>query len=176
MYLCHMTRACFAGLLWRTALGGQALADKPETAAIDRPAPSFGLFDMSGKRRVLLDYRRSAVLAFSSWRSPACRQALPAIARLARGSRLEFLLIDVTRKLDAEAYRGISMTVLHDDDQAVARLYQVETVPACFLIDELRTLRYAGSVDGLRVALGQFQAGHRIAKPRVVTGGDPLPR
>jgi len=120
-----------------------------------RPAPTFTLPDLEGVEVSLEGLRgRLVVLNFWSaecpWAERADRALLPRLARW--GERVSLLSIAANANEDigllkkTAAERGLA-PVLVDDHQKVARLYQAQTTPHIFLVDERGILRYHGAFD-----------------------------
>ena len=122
---------------------------------IGQPAPDFTLTDLEGNLHSLRDYRgRVLVLNFWSaecpWVERADRELVGYLSRW--GERVALLSIasnaNESRELLARvaAERGLPL-VLHDAEQKVAEVYQVEVTPSFFVIDGAGVLRYRGAFD-----------------------------
>lgn len=122
---------------------------------IGKPAPDFSLSDLAGKKHKLSDYRGQVVVV-NFW-SAACPWAARGDEEIqARQDAWEgaVVVLPVASNANepredlvaAAKARGVA-PVLHDVDQAVARLYGAETTPHIFVIDEEGVLRYQGALD-----------------------------
>lgn len=122
---------------------------------IGQPAPDFTLTDLQGNLHALRDYRgRVVVLNFWSaecpWVERADGELLGYLSRW--GEQVALLPIasnanesqEVLARVAAE--RGLPL-VLHDAEQKVAEVYQVEVTPSLFVIDGAGVLRYRGAFD-----------------------------
>lgn len=122
---------------------------------IGQPAPDFTLTDLEGNLHSLRDYRgRVLVLNFWSaecpWVERADRELVGYLSRW--GERVALLPIASNANESHEllarvaAERGLPL-VLHDAEQKVAEVYQVEVTPSFFVIDGAGVLRYRGAFD-----------------------------
>jgi len=116
--------------------GGRA----PDIEARDMDGHPFHLADLRGKV-VILDF-------WASWCEP-CREAMPALDRLARryGDRgLVVVGVNVDRSADsARRFLGrtrVSFRMVHDDGQAIAGRYQPPRMPSTFVIDRRGVVRH----------------------------------
>lgn len=115
----------------------------------DVEAPNFTLPDVSGKPVSLADLRgRIVIMEFwATWCGP-CRFSLPSldvIYRRYRDRGVTVLLINKgedAKKVRAWAERRFVATILLDQDEAVARRYQVEGIPRLFIVDQTGHLIY----------------------------------
>jgi peroxiredoxin len=122
---------------------------------IKQPVADFTLPDLEGNPHALRDYRgRVVILNFWSaecpWVERADRELMDYLSRW--GERVALLPIasnaNESRELLARvaAERGLPL-VLHDAEQKVAELFQVEVTPCFFVIDGEGVLRYRGAFD-----------------------------
>lgn len=119
------------------------------------PAPDFSLPDLEGRIHRLSDYRgQIVVLNFWSAECPWSEQSdavLEADAR-AWGARAVVLRVasnanetDALLRQTAQG-RGLPL-VLKDANAQIADLYEAQTTPHCFVIDQAGILRYRGAFD-----------------------------
>lgn len=132
-----------------------AVAALPETGT---RAPDFSLNSSTGRNMRLSELRGEVVLInfWATWCGP-CRQEMPQLSRLYaqyRNAGFTLLGINIDDKRDnAEAMAkklGVHFPTLFDSDKRVARLYDVDTMPATLLIDRDGRVRYVhrGYRDG----------------------------
>ncbi|MDP1911639.1 MAG: TlpA disulfide reductase family protein, partial [Hyphomicrobium sp.] len=104
--------------------------------------PSFELTDSAGAKFALESARGHLVLVhfFATWCEP-CREELPALNRLAARSQgtLKVLAISVA-EVDPRVRRfletmPLDFPVLLDRDRAVAKAWEVSTLPTTFVLD-----------------------------------------
>ena len=109
------------------------------------PAPAFELADLDGKSTRLADQRGHVVVLdfWATWCGP-CRRSLPHLAAAARDyADKNVRVFAIDREEDAATVRsfltnaslGDGLSVLLDVDSAVSTAYQVEGIPATFVID-----------------------------------------
>lgn len=142
-------------ITWRAKRFEKSLlhGDEP-SALIDKPAPSFSLDSLDGRRISLADYhgKSTLVVAFwASWCGP-CRMELPVLRDFYKknhrdSTNFEFLAIDVNDERDAAAAAAASdklpFPVLLDSAGEAGDAYGVESIPAMFVIDKDGTVRYS---------------------------------
>jgi peroxiredoxin len=123
-----------------------------------REAPDFALKALDQTNLRLSEFRGQVVLInfWASW-CGACRQAMPAFNEIHEKYQAAGLVM-LSINLDDEAERALHMAqslkvrfpVLLDEQKAVSRLYQLDTMPLTVLIDREGTVRfvYAGFNSG----------------------------
>ncbi len=178
------------------AVAGSGLQERPPSARLLNVAPSFALKDSEGKRHLLNEYEKGRVLVivFVSSESKICLQYFSRIARLEndfREEQIHFLLIDVAHRLSLatvnNVYRnaGITAPVLHDAELSVSRWYNVDMVPAAFVLDAQRFVQYLGQIDDnidesrvarspLHAALESYVRGSEIMEKKTLLFGSPI--
>ena len=113
-------------------------------------APDFTLRNAEGRNLRLHEQRGQVVLVnfWASWCGP-CKQEMPHLNRLYgkyRSSGFTLLAVNIDddpRHGAATAVRwGLQFPVLLDDQKAVARLYDLRSMPATVLIDRDGRVRY----------------------------------
>ena len=153
-------RSISAFLFVCLALAGMTSARTAGAAlpAAGTRAPDFALNSNSGRNLRLSELRGEVVLInfWATWCGP-CRQEMPQLGRLyaqyrAAGFTLLGINIDDNRA-NAEAMvkkLGVHFPTLFDSDKRVARLYDVDAMPATLLIDRDGRVRYVhrGYRDG----------------------------
>lgn len=111
------------------------------TPVVGQPAPDFALKSTGGRNLRLSEYRGQPVLVtfWASW-CGRCAEQLQALAELqaARGDQaLRVLAVNIDQApgpaLDAAG--RLQLTILHDADQSVARLYDPANLPFTVLVD-----------------------------------------
>jgi thiol-disulfide isomerase/thioredoxin len=145
--------ALAAALVAAAALAHPAGAAQPArslNALPGTPAPSFALRDANGQVRKIEDYRGRVVLVnfWATWCAP-CLSEMPALTRLERrlaGRPFSVLAINLGQSRDTvERFlkkSGIRLDVLYDEDMSAARDWKVRVLPASFVIDPERRVRY----------------------------------
>lgn len=153
-------RSIFAFVFICMTLGGMASARTAIAAlpAVGVRAPDFALNSSTGRNMRLSESRGEVVLInfWATWCGP-CRQEMPQLGRLYEQYRVAgFTLLGVNiddSRANAEAMvkkLGVRFPTLFDSDKRVARLYDVDTMPATLLIDRDGRVRYVhrGYRDG----------------------------
>jgi len=113
-------------------------------------APDFALRTLEQSNLRLSEFRGQVVLInfWASW-CGACRQAMPAFNEIQeKYQHAGFVMLSIN--LDDEAHRALHMAqslkirfpVLLDNQKAVSRLYQLDTMPLTVLIDREGTVRF----------------------------------
>ncbi len=120
------------------------------------PAPALEGATLDDIHFDLAEHRGSVVVVdfWASWCGP-CRQALPALDRLAehgapRGLVVVGVSIDETQD-DAAAFAsslGLTFPVVHDGDHSIAKAWAPEKMPTTFVVD--REGRIAATFAGVR--------------------------
>jgi peroxiredoxin len=113
-------------------------------------APDFALRSTTGQNLRLSEYRGDVVMInfWATWCGP-CRQEMPLLDELyGRYQRVGFNLLgvniddDSSRALRMVEELGIHFPVLFDERKEVSRLYNVEAMPATFLVDREGNVRH----------------------------------
>lgn len=109
-----------------------------------KPAPLFTLPDLSGKSVSLADHRGKVVLVnfWATW-CPPCREEIPSMVRLntiMEGKPFKMLCISINEegKKDVDQFlssQKITLPVLLDPTNEVARSYGITGVPETFVVD-----------------------------------------
>ena len=128
---------------------------------INGPAPDFELPDLEGGLHRLRDYRsRIVIVNFWSCDCPHSERTDRAIMAMFVQWCEDVVLLPIAanRIESAEAVAQAAMArrlplVLMDRDDAVADLYEAQTTPHVFVIDQGGVLRYRGAVDDLTFRL-----------------------
>jgi peroxiredoxin len=112
-----------------------------ELARTDVDKPSFALQDLNGNNVSLQDYAGRVVLVhfFATWCEP-CREELPALTRLRqRASGMAVLAISVAENSQRVsrffAPTPTGFPVLLDADRAVAKAWDITTLPTTYVLD-----------------------------------------
>ncbi len=122
---------------------------------IGQPAPDFTLPDLEGNPHALKDYRgRVVVLNFWSAECPWVERADRELVGTLSSWRERVALLPIAANANESGEllarvaveRGLPR-VLHDAEQKVADLYQMEVTPCLFVIDGEGVLRYRGAFD-----------------------------
>jgi peroxiredoxin len=113
-------------------------------------APGFTALDLAGKEMVLADLRGKVVLVnfWATW-CPPCREEIPSMVKLNQimaGKPFQMLALSVDEggKPAIEEFlkrKGLSLPVLIDNEQRVAKSYGVSGVPRSFIIDKKGVIR-----------------------------------
>ena len=131
---------------YKTYLEQQAAKTKGSPASIGKEAPEFALPDPKGKMVRLSSYRGKYVLLdfWASWCGP-CRQESPTVVKAYKrfkGKKFDILSVSLDdnkeKWLAAIEKDGLAWThvsELKSWESSVVRLYQVEGIPATFLLD-----------------------------------------
>jgi peroxiredoxin len=131
---------------YKAYLEQKAAKDKGNPAAIGKEAPEFALPDVTGKMVRLSSFRGKYVLLdfWASWCGP-CRQESPNVVRAYntyKGKNFDILSVSLDdskeKWLKAIEKDGLSWTHVGDLkswQSSVVQLYQVEGIPATFLLD-----------------------------------------
>jgi len=122
---------------------------------LDQPAPDFELPDLDGRPHRLSDYRgRIVVVDFWSCECPHSERTDRSLMStfVQWDNEVVLLTVAANRSESAEAVAEAANTrrlprVLVDREQAVASLYEAQTTPHAFVIDQEGILRYRGAVD-----------------------------
>ena len=123
-------------------------------------APAFEAATVEGERVSLAELRGEVVLlnVWATWCFPCIRE-MPSLEALHRelaseGLRVVGVSVDAAGDVgDIRAFveeHGLSMTILHDPEQRVARAFATRGVPETFLIGRDGTLlkHWIGRIDG----------------------------
>ena len=122
---------------------------------INQPAPDFELPDLDGKQNRLSDYRGKIVIVnFWSCECPHSERTDKAIMSMFVQWRDDVVMLSIAsnRSENVEALRNAATarrlpTVMLDANCFVADLYEAQTTPHVYVIDQDGILRYRGSVD-----------------------------
>jgi len=130
--------------------------------------PSFTLPSIAGVDVSLGARRGGTVLVhfFATW-CELCRNELPALARLSERTSLKIIAISVAEP-DIRVQRFLQSTpvgfpVLLDRDRAVAKAWQVETLPTTFVLDSQLSPRFVVEGDYSWDALDQAKLNAAMA-------------
>jgi len=157
-----------------------ALGEAAQAAARPRAgdkAPSFTLKTVDkGESRTLARLvqdgpTRGVVMVFLSSKCPYVAQARQPLGDLFRtyGNKVAFVGVNANQNesaddIKADAGANFPFPMLRDEGAKVAELYGAERTPEAFLVDAGGVIRYHGGVAELGAALGDFTAGHAVAK------------
>ena len=128
-----------------TAFSGCSL----QTVQVGRPAPEFRLADLQGKLVSLEQFKGKVVVLdfWATWCGP-CRFSMPELEKIRHeyGSSLTVLAINLQEPLEqVREYvqsRGLTSTVLLDQDGRVGRAYRSDAIPMQVLIDKEGIVRH----------------------------------
>lgn len=151
---------------------------------IGKLAPEFTLPNLSGKLHSLSSYHgRIVVIVFWSaecpWSERADRHLLTLLPGW--GDQVAILSIASNDNEPVELLTRVSAErqlplVLLDHDHIVAKLYQAQTTPHCFVIDHQGILRYQGAFDDVtfhqRIPT-RFYVAHAVQA--LLAGQEPRP-
>jgi peroxiredoxin len=124
----------------------QAQKDASENVVVGKAAPEFSANTPEGKKVSLSDYKGKYVLVdfWASWCGP-CRAESPNMVKLYqdfKGSKFEIIGVSLdndktawTKAIAKDRYTWIQISDLLQWDSPIARLYQVDGIPATVLID-----------------------------------------
>ncbi len=152
-------RLLAVGLAALLAAGAVTAADLP-------PAPDFALKSTTGQNLRLSEYRgQPVVLTFWADWCGTCQAQLAELADLGRryaGQDVAVLAVNIDgadrREAATSAATRLGLTVLRDDAQAVARAYDLGTLPVTLLVDPDGRIR--GSWERYRPGTtGELEAG-----------------
>lgn len=144
---------------WRLLmLTGLLLAAVPASpgARPGEAAPDFSLPSLADGNLRLSEYRGQVVLlAFWATWCGECMEQLPRLAeqvRSAGGGDVQLLAVNIDRASHRarEMAGQFSFPVLFDEDQQVARLYDLRRLPVAILVDPHGRLRYSEARLGRR--------------------------
>jgi peroxiredoxin len=122
---------------------------------INAPAPDFLLPDLNGTIHRLSDYRgQVVVINFWSAECPWSEQSDSEIQKASEAWKGRVFVLRVASNAheteamlrDASRARGLDI-ILKDSAAQVADLYEAQTTPHCFVVDENGILRYQGGFD-----------------------------
>jgi len=124
---------------------------------INQAAPDFELPDLEGHLHRLSDYRgKIVILNFWSCDCPHSERTDKAIMAMFVQWRDDVVMLSIAanRSENVEALRNAANarrlpTVLLDADCSVADLYEAQTTPHVYVIDQDGILRYRGAVDNV---------------------------
>lgn len=137
-----------AFITWRAKKTEISLASHDTISVLQgKPAPSFSLASLDGKRVSLADYRGKKKVVISYWASwcGPCRVELPQLKHFYEkyhkdDSDFEVVAISIDEdRDDAEHFAQktkLPFPVLLDMQQQAAEAYSVEAIPATFIVDK----------------------------------------
>jgi peroxiredoxin len=154
----HVYRAAFWAALCSIVAFLPSDARAARQATVGNHVEDFALRDFHGNRRALVDYqdRKVVVLAFLGTECPLVKLYAPRLVELARefeARGVQFLGIDANvQDTPTEIGRfvqafSIGFPLLKDAGNVVADRLCAERTPQVFVLDEGRTVRYAGRID-----------------------------
>jgi peroxiredoxin len=122
---------------------------------LNQPVPDFELPDLNGNTQRLSEYRgRIVIVNFWSCECPHSERTDKSILSMLVQWQDDVTMMSIAsnRNESAEALKEAAEsrrlpTVLHDADCRVANLFDAQTTPHIFVIDQDGILRYRGSVD-----------------------------
>lgn len=141
-----MIKHCLSIVLVAAALAAPAFA----TDLRGQAAPDFALRSMGGPNLRLSEYRGEVVLVnfWATWCGP-CREEMPLLDQIYKQYHpvgFELLGVNIddagSHAADMAHNLGVSFPVLFDEEKAVSRLYNVDTMPMSLLIGRDGTVRY----------------------------------
>jgi peroxiredoxin len=118
---------------------------KPDTAAVNLPAPDFTLPDLDGRMVSLFGYRGKVVVVnvWATW-CPPCVDEMPSLEKLYQEFKAEnFAILAVS--IDSAGIKavapfmkkhGLTFTALIDSQAAVRASYKTTGVPETFIINK----------------------------------------
>jgi len=123
-----------------------------QAASVGRQAPAFALTTLRGEKRAPADYRGKIVFInfWASWCGP-CEVELPELNRLAAhyAGKVRVVAINVDedrgaaqRTLAKLGLRSSHLDILLDPRSKAASAYQLEGMPASFILDAHGAVRY----------------------------------
>jgi len=126
---------------------------------------------------------RGVVLVFVSSKCPYVAQARQPLGELFRayGAKVAFVGVNANQNesvddIRSDAAVNFPFPMLRDEGAKVADLYAAERTPEVFLVDAGGVIRYHGGVADLGAALGDFTAGHPVAKAEARAFGCTIKR
>ena len=135
-------KTLFTGLI----LAGSVHAANPP---LGKPAPGFSLSLLNSKDTLTLSVFRGKVVLLDFWASWClpCRKLMPLLTQMKeQRPELQMLAvsIDVDRDKALSFLRDVDpgFTSAYDSEQKTAKMYGVEWMPTCFLIDKKGHLRF----------------------------------
>lgn len=185
------------GILVLAAAAGTAFAEGP---AIGAAAPTFQLTGIDGKSFSLADAtkaNKAVVLVFIATKCPysnAYNDRMKQMAADFQKKGVLFVGINSNSTEPAEEVRsharqhGLSFTILKDEGNKVADLYDARRTPEAFLVDKDGKVRYHGRIDenyedaakvaspDLKNAVDALTAGHTVAKTETKAFGCTIKR
>jgi peroxiredoxin len=135
-------------MTWRARVLETTLqSESAQSELVDMPAPDFSASTLDGRTVSLADFRgqKKVVVSFwASWCAP-CRLEMPVLVKFYQRNHggsgdFEILAIsidqDTKKAAEFAAAQKMNFTVLLDPTQKVANAYQVDGIPAMFVIDK----------------------------------------
>ncbi len=183
-----------AALLWLGVLANSSLA---ADSLVGNKAPEFRLADSAGNQISLADLKdkRLVVVLFLGTECPLARLYAPRLSELAdKYGEKHVALIGIDSNLqdtpeeiaDYVSEHSITFPVLQDPKNIVADAFGAVRTPEVFVLDETRTVRYHGRIDGqyvpglqkstnprrdLALALDELLAGNDVSVPETEAVG-----
>ena len=147
---------------------------------VGKVAPDFSLYSLEGRKISLADYRGKETLVVSFWASwcVPCQMELPVLRDFynrnhANREDFEILAIDENDDAgDADAFvktAKLPFPILADPQGTVGSVYDVESIPALFIIDKDGRVKY-GHV-GFDATLEYVLAAELGIKPQTAAPG-----
>jgi peroxiredoxin/mono/diheme cytochrome c family protein len=142
------------------------------TSSVGKKAPEFRLADPTGKQTSLADLKdaKLVVVLFLGTECPLARLYAPRLNQMAEAyadKKVSFVGIDSNLQdtpaeiAEYASEHGIKFPVLKDPQNVTADAFGAVRTPEVFVLDEARTVRYQGRIDG------QFQPGlQKTTNPR----------
>ena len=116
---------------------------------VGKPAPAFSFPGLTSKDTLTLSAFHGKVVLLDFWASWClpCRKLMPMLSQIKeRRPALEILAVsidvDKTKALSFLRDSEFGLKDAWDSDQSAAKIYGVEWMPACFLIDKQGRLRF----------------------------------
>ncbi|PLR85718.1 redoxin domain-containing protein [Bacillus sp. V33-4] len=105
-------------------------------------APDFELTALTGEKVQLSDYKGKKVMLnfWATW-CPPCKAEMPAMEQFYRDMKDEVavLAVNIDPKNDVKGFaeeKGVTFTILLDDQEEVSKIYQIISIPTTYYIDE----------------------------------------
>ncbi|PLR82462.1 alkyl hydroperoxide reductase [Bacillus canaveralius] len=105
-------------------------------------APDFELTALTGEKVQLSDYKGKKVMLnfWATW-CPPCKAEMPAMEKFYRDMKDEIavLAVNIDPKNDVKGFaeeKGVTFTILLDDQEEVSKIYQIISIPTTYYIDE----------------------------------------
>lgn len=169
-------RNIFFLLLIAIAVGGafwsanrEADPSQPQNQTVEKKAPNFSLATLDGKRIELYrnDGKPTLIHFWASWCTP-CKEEMPQVEKAYEqyGHQANFMIINLTAVDDENKAKqfikdgGYRFPILFDRNGDVSQMYQVNSIPATFLVDRngrmIKQVMGAMSADQWKEMMGQI--------------------